>query len=474
MLSFARALTRPENRYTAWIAMLAALGGFLFGFDTGVVGSAEPYFSKALHTGTFGESWVVGSLLLGATAGAALAGYLADRISRKWTKFTGGVVFFAAAIAAAFPPDVQLLCAARFVIGLGAGTASFVAPMYISEQSPRHLRGGMTAFNQVMITFGIMIAYLSDYAFSGFGADNWRWMFAIEAIPGAALAIAMLFVPHTPRWLVQNGREDEARAVLQRTRPAGDVDGEIDDIKEVAGKQRRTTLRQVLTDRRVLPFLVIGVVLAALQQADGINAVIYFGAQDLKFMGYTTGTAVYEAITIGVVNFVFAVAAVLLLDWVGRKFLLVVSSAGMTVVLALEGLFWYQGTAWTHSHAIYGLGATLAFLAFFELGLGPVLWVMIAEIYPLRARSKAMAMATMANWVFNFLVSYFYLTMFKPDVFGRAGTNWFFAVFALAALAFTLWKVPETKNRSLEEIEREVLGSGRPEGPPQGTARRAA
>ncbi len=468
MLSFIKALTEKENRYTAWIAVLAALGGFLFGFDTGVVGSAEPYFSKTLHIGTFGESWVVGSLLLGAIAGAAIAGYLADRISRKWTKFTGGCIFCVAAIASAFPPNVELLCAARFVLGLGVGTASFVAPMYISEQSPKHLRGGMTAFNQVMITFGIMVAYLSDYAFSGFGVDNWRWMFAIEAIPGAALAIAMLLVPHTPRWLVQNGRDDEARAVLERTRPAGDVDAEIDDIKNVVGEQGRTTLRRLLTDRRLLPFLVIGVVLAALQQADGINAVIYFGAQDLKFMGYTTGTAVYEAITIGIVNFFFAGLAVLLLDWVGRKFLLVLSSAGMTVVLAIEGLFWYQGTAWTHAHAVYGLGATLAFLAFFELGLGPVMWVMIAEIYPLRARSKAMALATMCNWIFNFLVSYFYLTMFKPSVFGRAGTNWFFAVFALIALVFTLWKVPETKNRSLEEIEQEVLGSNeRPESPPQ-------
>ena len=464
MLSFVKALTKPENRYTAWIALLAALGGFLFGFDTGVVGSAEPYFSKALHIGTFGESWVVGSLLLGAIVGAAAAGYLADKISRKWTKFTGGCVFCGAAIVSAFPPNVGLLCAARFVIGLGVGTASFVAPMYISEQSPKHLRGGMTAFNQLMITFGIMIAYLSDYAFSGFGADNWRWMFAIEAIPGAALAIAMVFVPHTPRWLVQNDQPDRAKAVLKRTRPAADVDGEIDGIKNVVQLQRKTRLWQALTSRRLLPFLVIGVVLAALQQAVGINAVIYFGAQDLKFMGYTTDAAVYEAVTIGIVNFVFALAAVLLLDWIGRKVLLIVSTAGMVAALAAEGWYWSQGSSYVHANGMIGLGLTLAFLAFFELGLGPVTWVLIAEIYPLRVRSKAMAIATMVNWTFNFLVSYFYLTMFKPGVFGRSGTMWFFAGFALIALVFTIWKVPETKNRSLEEIETEVLGDGPAEG----------
>jgi sugar porter (SP) family MFS transporter len=472
MLFFVKALAKPENRYVAWIAALATLGGFLFGFDTGVVGSAEPYFSKALHIGTFGESWVVGSLLLGAIAGAAIAGYLADRISRKWTKFVGGCVFCVAALACAFPPNVELLCGGRFVIGLGVGTASFVAPMYISEQSPRRLRGGMTALNQLMITFGIMVAYLSDYGFSSFGPNNWRWMFGIEAIPGAALAVAMVFVPHTPRWLVQADREDEAKGVLRLTRPSADVDAEVGDIRDTVGKQRSTRLWQVLTSRRLLPFLVIGVVLAALQQAVGINAVIYFGAQDLKYMGFTTGTAVYEAITIGIVNFVFALVAVLVLDWIGRRIMLLVSCAGMLLSLGLEGVYWYQGTAWASSHAIYGLGATLAFLAFFELGMGPVMWLIISEIYPLRVRSKAMAIATMSNWIFNFLVSYFYLTMFKPSVFGRAGTTWFFAGFALIAFLFTLWKVPETKNRSLEEIETQIVGIGGPEA--EGPAEQAA
>ncbi len=468
MLTFIKELGKRENRYVAWIAALAALGGFLFGFDTGVVGSAEPYFAKALHTGSFGEQWVVGSLLLGAITGAAMAGYLADRISRRWTKFVGGCVFCGAAIASAFPPDVELLCAARFVIGLGVGTASFVAPMYISEQSPKYLRGGMTALNQLMITFGIMIAYLSDYGFSGFGADNWRWMFAIEAVPGAGLAVAMMFVPHTPRWLVQRGRLDAAKQVLRRTRPAADVDAEVGDIQQVARAEHGTTVWQILTNRRLRPFLVIGVVLAALQQAVGINAVIYFGAQDLKFMGFTTGTAVYEAITIGIVNWVFALVAVLLLDWVGRKPLLIASAVGMVISLTGEGVFWFQGTAYVHSHAILGLVGTLAFLAAFELGIGPVMWLIIAEIYPLRVRSKAMALATMVNWTFNFLVSYFYLQMLSPSVFGQAGTMWFFAVFALITVVFTLWKVPETKNRSLEEIENEISGGGEsPAGPAQ-------
>jgi sugar porter (SP) family MFS transporter len=437
-----------------WIALLAALGGFLFGFDTGVVGSAEPYFSKALNIGSFGESWVVGSLLLGAIVGAAISGYLADRISRKWTKFASGCVFCVAAIASGFPSNVEWLCGARFVLGLGVGTASFVAPMYISEQSPKKLRGGMTAMTQMMITFGILVAYLSDYGFSGFGVNNWRWMFAIEAIPGAMLAIAMVFVPHTPRWLVDHDRVDEAKEVLKKTRPSADIDQEIEDIKGVSQAQRGSSLRALLFGRRLRPFLVVGVVLAFLQQAVGINAVIYYGAQDLKFMGLTTNTAVFEAISLGIVNWFFAVLAVLLLDWVGRRVLLIFGSAGMVVALAANGWFFTNGETFIHAHAAAGLGITLAYLAFFELSLGPVFWLMISEIYPLRVRSKAMATATMVNWTFNFLVSYLFLTMTKD--LGRNGTFWFFGFFALCSLLFCIFKVPETKDRSLEQIERDI------------------
>lgn len=451
-IGYIREMAKPKSRFVAWIAVLAALGGFLFGFDTGVIGSAAPYFSSALHIGSFGKSWVVGSLLLGAIAGAAISGYLAEAISRKWTKFVSGLIFTAAALGSAFVPNVEWLCVARFVLGLGVGTASFVAPMYISEQSPKRLRGGMTSLNQVMITFGILVAFLSDYAFSGLH-DGWRWMFGIEAAPGALLAVAMVFVPHTPRWLVERDRADEAKQVLRRTRPEADVDEEADEITEVADKQKRSSVKD-LFGPRLRPALVVGLVLAFLQQAVGINAVIYFGATVLKFMGHSTNVAVYEAISLGVVNFVFAVVAVLLLDWVGRKQLLVAGSIGMALSLGALGWYFSTGSAFQHSNATVGLGCILAFLAFFEISLGPVFWLMISEIYPLRTRSKAMASVTMVNWTFNFLVSYFFLTL-TTDI-GRAGTFWLFGFFAVCSVAFSLFRVPETRGRSLEEIEREL------------------
>lgn len=239
-----------------------------------------------------------------------------------------------------------------------------------------------------------------------------------------------------------------SQQVLRLARRNDNVGEELDEIKEVSSAQRHTTFHQLLFASKLRPFIIIGVVMAFLQQAVGINAILYFGAVDLKFMGLKTGMAVYEAITLGLVNFVFALLAVMVLDWVGRKPLLVVGSAGMFLSLVGEGWYFSNGTGYVHSNAIVGLAFVLAFLAFFELSLGPVFWLVISELYPLRARSKAMAIATMTNWSFNFLVSYFYLTMTKD--LGRDGTFWFFAFFALISVLFTALKVPETKKRSLD------------------------
>lgn len=460
MFTFVTQLRQPGNRFVAGIALLAALGGFLFGFDTGVVGSAEPFFSKTLHIGSFGESWVVGSLLLGAIAGAVCSGWLADAISRKWTKFVSGCIFAVAALASAFSPNVEILCIARFVLGLAVGTASFVAPMYISEHSPQALRGGMTAFNQVMITLGIFAAYLSDFGFSHV-SGTWRWMFGIEALPGVALAVAMVLVPHTPRWLVEKGRTTTAKEVLRQTRATDNVDEELDAIKDVHGKERHTRVRE-LVGPKLRPLLVVGIGLAILQQLVGINAVIYFGSTIMEFLGHKANAAVYDAISLGAANFAGALVAAMILDWVGRRKMLIAGSAGMVLSLGALGWYFSMGTSFEHGDAWVGLACVLAYLVFFEISLGPIFWLMISELYPLRIRPKAMALATMFNWTFNFLVSYFFLTM-TQDI-GRDGTFWFFGAFAVAATVFSVWKVPETKDRSLEQIERDVSGDAQAAG----------
>lgn len=444
-----------DNRFVTGIALLAALGGLLFGFDTGVVSGALPYIKKDFHLDSLGQSWVVGSLLLGAVGGALLSGKLADALSRKWTKFLAGCIFTGAGLWSALSPDFTSLVAARAVLGVAVGTSSFVAPMYIAEHSPQRLRGGMTALNQFAgITLGILLAYIADFGLVGL-SNNWRWMLGLEAVPGLALAVAMVFVPHTPRWLVQRDRTEEAAEVLEHTRPGTDPSDEVHEIEEVTGSQESFGLRDLLS-RRMRMLLIVGIGMAVFQQVLGINTVIYFGTTILHFTGLNLSSSVSETVFIGVVNFVFAGIAVLLIDKVGRKPLLVLSAVGCTLTLIVLGIYFYQGSAFQHADADIALGALLGYLAFFELGLGPVFWVMIAEIYPLRSRPKAMAVATMFNWGFNFLVSYYFLQM--TQLMGKAGTFWLYAGLGVCAAVFFLRFVPETRNRSLEEIEREVTG----------------
>ena len=236
-IEYIRYAASGRNRFVTLIALLAALGGFLFGYDTGVIGQALPFVQKQFHASTVVASWIVASVLIGAIAGAAGSGYLADRISRKWTKFISGCVFAAGAVLEATAQSAAWRIIARLILGLAVGTASFVAPEYIAEQTPPRIRGGTVSYNQLMITLGILLAYVAGFGLAGVGG-NWRWMLGLGAIPGALLAVSMIFVPHTPRWLVSKGRGQEARAVLERTRTAGDVQAELDSIQDVVGQER--------------------------------------------------------------------------------------------------------------------------------------------------------------------------------------------------------------------------------------------
>jgi sugar porter (SP) family MFS transporter len=453
MAGFARELVRGHNRFVIRISVIAALGGFLFGYDTGVISGALLYIGPDLHASKLAQQWVVGSLLLGAVGGAIISGYAADRYSRKWTKFASGCIYVIAAIASALAQDVAWLIAARAVLGFAVGTASFVSPMYISENTPPRIRGGTVSFNQLMITSGILIAYVVNFLFKD-AADNWRWMLGLGAVPGLALAIGMLFVPHTPRWLMQAGREDEARAVLEQSRSEDEVDEEVAEIRDVVEQHRSTSVRR-LAGGRIRPLLIVGLGLAVFQQLIGVNTVIYYSATILKYTGISADKSIGEALFVGITNVVFTVVAILLLDRVGRRLLLLVGTVGATASLVLLGIYFESGTL-QHDAGWVGLVALIAFIASFAVGLGPVFWLMISEIFPLGIRSKAMSVCTVANWFFNFLVSYFFLSFVSG--IGKPGTFWLYAGFGVLAVVFFAFRVPETKDRSLEEIEAE-LGS---------------
>jgi sugar porter (SP) family MFS transporter len=438
-----------DNRALLGVAIIAAIGGFLFGYDTGVIGGAMLFMKKDLGLHTHGQQQLtVAILLLGAITGAAISGWSADHFSRRRTKILSGSVYVTGALGVAFAQSYWQALAGRFWLGLAVGTASFVSPMYIAELVPPRIRGGVVSFNQLMVTLGILAAYIVDWGFSGF-ANNWRWMFGIAVIPGAALAIGMFFMPHSPRWLVEQGREDDARGVLERFRHDS-VDEELQEIKDVAASE--ASLRD-LFKKGVRRMLVVGVGLAVFQQIVGINTVIYYAPTILKFAGQQNTGALTQSVYIGLTNVVFTVVAILLLDKLGRRFFLLGGTAILTAALVGLGVF-FEFAGVRHAVPWLALACLLTYIMGFAVGLGPVFWLMISEIFPIQMRGPAMAVCTMFNWGLNFAIAYTFLTL--TDVLTKGGTFWLYAFFGVCALVFFTTLVPETKDRSLEQIQSDL------------------
>jgi sugar porter (SP) family MFS transporter len=436
------------------VSAIAAIGGLLFGYDTGVISGALLFIKSDLHASTFEQQAIVAVLLLGAMVGALISAYLADRLGRKWTKVVSGSVYVVGALGCAFSATAPMLIGFRFLLGLSVGTASFVAPLYISEVAPPRVRGGLVSFNQLAITSGILLAYIVNFALKGV-TDEWRWMLGLAAIPGAVLAVGMLTVPRTPRWLAMKHRDDEAREVLETLRAGdddADVDAELDEIQEENERERKTRVRELFTGR-LRPMLLIGLALAIAQQFVGVNTVIYYAPTILSDTGLGNSAALAQTVAVGVTNVVFTIVAVLLLDRLGRRALLLTGTAGLLVALVVLGVYFSSSTLQS-DYGWVALAGLLLFIAAFAVGLGPVFWLMISEIFPIGVRSKAMSVCTIANWGANFLVAQTFLSL--SNAISRQGVFFLYAVLAVASLAFFAWKIPETKNRSLEEIQEEV------------------
>ena len=468
MTSFITDMRRSGNGLLLRITIIAAIGGLLFGYDTGVISGALLYIKGDLHAGKFAQQAIVSTLLLGAMIGAVLSGYLADAISRKWTKVLSGSLYVVGALGCAFAVNVPMLIGFRFLLGISVGTASFVAPLYISEVSPPRVRGGLVSFNQLAVTAGILIAYIVDFLLKGVD-NNWRWMLGVAVIPGAALAVGMLTVPHTPRWLAEHGRDDEARKVLQRLRsddPDADVDEELEEIKK-ASREERGTRTKDLARPQIRPLLVVGIGLAVFQQFVGINTVIYYAPTILSQTGLSASSSITQTVFVGITNVVFTTVAVLLLDRLGRRKLLLTGTVGLTLSLILLGIYFTSSTV-QHQAGYVALLALLIYIASFAIGLGPVFWLMISEIYPTGIKSKAMAASTVANWGANFLVAATFLSL--ASAISREGTFFLYAGISIIAFAFFAAKVPETKDRSLEDIQNDLAAGRDDEGNAQDAA----
>ena len=449
-MAFLKEAFSGSNRFVLRLALIAALGGFLFGYDTGVISGALLYINKSLHATKFEQQAFVGSLLIGAVIGAILSGFSADALARRRTKIISGTIYVIGALGSAFSQDATQLIIARFVLGIAVGAASFVSPMYISELAPKRIRGGVTSFNQLMVVLGIFGAYIINWALKGV-AHEWRWMLGLGAVPGLALAIGMYFQPLSPRWLVERGRSDEARDVLSRARATDDdVDSELEEIEHEA---RREGGVRDLWKPGIRAMVLVGLVLAIAQQLIGVNTVIYYAPTILKFTGLSTTSAITQALSVGITNVIFTVVAIVVLDRVGRRALLIAGTVGCVVSLSALGAFFASGTL-QHSVPWLALVCLIVYIASFAVGLGPVFWLMISEIFPLRVRSPAMSLSTVANWSSNFVVSTFFLTL--VGAITREGTFWLYAAFGVLALGFFAFRLPETKDRSLEEISQEL------------------
>ena len=446
------------RRHVAISAAITALGGLLFGYDTGVVSGALLFLKKDFGgLSNFQQELVTSLLLVGAVIGALVAGRVADRIGRKFTVMITAVVFVVGVLLAAFTPTYPMLLVARVIIGLAVGSASMTVPLYIGEIVPPRMRGGLVSLNQLAITVGILGSYLIDYGLSGTG--NWRLMFGLAAIPAVALFVGMLFQQESPHWLIRQGREDEARQVLRRVRNEGDIDAEVREVREIS--QREGGLRDLVSPR-VRPLLMVGVLLAVFQQITGINTVIYYAPTLLQGAGFGNSGALLANVVNGAVNVGMTIVAIWLLDKVGRRPLLLTGTAGMAVGMAITALSFLGGENLHGALAIVAVLGLLIYTGSFAIGLGPVFWLLIAEIYPLRIRGAAMSVASMANWAANFVVTISFLTLLSA--IGGVGVFFLFGFLTLVALAYFWRKVPETKGRSLQEIERELSPTAAAEG----------
>lgn len=456
---------RPESvasrggstTYVFLVCIVAALGGLLFGYDTGVISGAIGPLVERFGLSPRMEGWAASCALVGCMFGAGLAGTVSDRTGRKKVLVVSAVLFLVSAVGTALPRNLAEFIIFRFIGGLGVGAASMTSPMYIAEITPARIRGRMVSVNQFAIVSGFLVVYFVNYYIALGRSDEWivqtgwRWMFGSESLPAFMLLVLALFVPESPRWLCKQGRNAEATSILAKVDGSDHAQAEMRAIREAIAQESGSLMQLLHPGMRIA--LLIGVVLAFLQQVTGINAVLYYAPEIFKNTGSGTQSALLQTVIIGAVNAGFTVVAIWTVDTLGRKPLMLIGAVGMGVSLTVIGCaFHFQRTgAWV-------LSAVLAYIAFFASSMGPVFWVIASEIFPTRIRGRAMAIATVVIWVSCYLVSQTFPMLDKNawlvERFNHGFSFWLYGVFCLVTVLFVLKFLPETKGKTLEAIER--------------------
>jgi SP family sugar:H+ symporter-like MFS transporter len=452
------------------LSSVAALGGFLFGYDSGVINGTVGALRQAFNTDAVGSGFNVASMLLGCAAGAFLAGRIADRFGRRAALFMAAILFGVSAWGSGIATGSLEFVIYRLIGGFAVGAASVICPAYISEIAPARYRGRLATLQQMAIVLGLFFAFLSNYLLAGaaggasevlyFGFRAWQWMFWMELIPVALFFVGLIFIPESPRYLVAAGRPSQAEAVLAGLSHPADAAAKVAEIRGTLEENHRPSLRDLVDHRtkRLHPIVWVGIVIAALQQLVGINVVFYYGEVLWRAAGFSEAHALLINVLGGIINVSATVAAILLVDKVGRKPLLIAGSVGMAFFLGILAVVF--GTAAVGSDGSLVLGDTAGrvalvsanlYIVCFGISWGPVMWVLLGEMFPNKIRGAALSLAGLSQWGTNFLV-----TMTFPILLagiGLGGAYSLYAIFA-AVSAYCAWKfVRETKGRSLEQME---------------------
>jgi sugar porter (SP) family MFS transporter len=437
---------KKVSTYVMLVAGSAAIAGLLFGYDTAVINGALIYLRLEFGLSSIQTELVATVLLWGCAVGAALSGYLSDLYGRRAVLFAAGVLFCVSALGAALATHLWQLILARILGGLAIGSASLIVPLYIAEIAPAQVRGQLVTLNQFAIVVGILTAFVSNYELSRLATANWRWMFGLGALPALALCVTLLWIPESPRWLLQRGARKRAGEILQRISPETVVETSLAEISKTISEETGT-YRELLSKSLRKP-LVLTIMLAIIQQATGINTVLYYGA--IVFTEHaraSAGEAIGMNVLVGVVNLLFTVAALLLIDRLGRRPLLLTATAGMGLCLvALAGIM-----RWMPAHSALLLVPVLGYVAFFAFGLGSGVWVCLAELLPNHIRGRAMSIATMVLWLTVSVVTSTFLSLIK--ILTAPGVFLGYALICAASFVYVYFRLPETKNRTLEQIE---------------------
>lgn len=444
------------RRMTLFVSISAAVAGLLFGLDIGVISGALPFITQHFTLTSHAQEWVVSSMMLGAALGALFNGWLSFRLGRKYSLMAGAILFIIGSVGSALAPGLEILLVSRVILGVAVGIASYTAPLYLSEMASENVRGKMISMYQLMVTLGILLAFLSDTALSYSG--NWRAMLGVLALPALILLAMVVFLPNSPRWLAAKGQHVQAEKVLRMLRDSSEkARDELNEIRESL-KIKQGGWALFKCNRNVRRAVFLGMLLQAMQQFTGMNIIMYYAPKIFQMAGFTsTGQQMMATVVVGMTFMLATFIAVFTVDKSGRKPALKIGFSVMALGTLVLGWCLMQAGDGQSSGLVSWLsvGMTMMCIAGYAMSAAPVVWILCSEIQPLKCRDFGVTCSTTTNWVSNMIIGATFLTLL--DSIGAAGTFWLYTALNLLFVLVTFWLIPETKNVTLEHIERNLM-----------------